>query len=444
MSAFVPARSKLEAVTRISALTHGPPQTLGPGSKERKSVLVNLAVGLDLNVDTNATKVDLGADIAAAIGASWDESCWSAGQTVTLVGLNRILEAGEDWLAWRAKTFRQSLFEPLETHIETFVPARSKLEAVSRISALTNSPPEVLGPGSKERKSVLVNVAVGLDLNVDILATKPELGGQIAAELGASWDETCWSTGQTITLDGLNLLLRSAEARISHAAGTGFFLSVRDEASALLSALADALPEQMDGRECIEEMQAADYSQWAQDEWVGFYFEFLGLPALVNAFGGGPRQIASTRFDYGLGHTWDLKAHMAHSGDAPLNDQAAMQVAVTEAGGLGFLVLTGQVEYDDGDFKAWQREFRLRHGKKPRKRARPPKYKRKSKTAFRPGMVEAFHIADEAALNEALGTGVLSVMVQGPQVSGRPRAPKYSLNLVKARMSDLLLVQLVL
>ena len=105
MSAFVPARSKLEAVTRISALTHSPPETLGPGSKERKSVLVNLAVGLDLNVATNATKVDLGADIAAAIGAKWDESCWSAGQTVTLVGLNRILEAGEDWLAWRAKTF---------------------------------------------------------------------------------------------------------------------------------------------------------------------------------------------------------------------------------------------------------------------------------------------------------------------------------------------------
>ena len=169
----------------------------------------------------------------------------------------------------------------------------------------------------------------------------------------------------------------------------------------------------------------------------------VGLPALVNAFGGGPRQIASTRFDYGLGHTWDLKAHMAHSGDAPLNDQAAMQVAVTEAGGLGFLVLTGQVEYDDGDFRAWQREFRLRHGKVPRKRARPPKYKRKSKVAFRPAMVEAFFIPDHEALRSAIGSGIINVMMQGKQVSGRARSPKYSMDLVKARWSDLLLVQRV-
>jgi hypothetical protein len=442
MTDFVPARSKLEAVSRISALTHSPPETLGPGSKERKSVLVNLAQGLDLNIDTSATKVDLAADIAAAIGANWDESCWSVGQTITLDGLNRLLEAGEEWLSWRRDASRSALFELIGGPTE-FVPARSKLEAVSRISALTRSPPETLGPGSKERKSVLVSLARGLGLSVDTGKSKPELGEQIAAALGVTWDQSCWSAGQTITLDGLNILLHGAEARVARPAEPGYFLSVRDEASALVTALVDALPEHMDGRECVAEMQAADYLQWAQDEWVGFYFEYVGLPALINAFGGGPQQINSTRFDYGLGHAWDLKAHMAFSGDAPLNDQSAVEVAVTESGGLGFLVLTGDVEYDDGDFRAWQREFRLAHGKVPRKRDTPPKYTRKSKVAFRPAMVEAFFIPDHEALRSAIGSGIINVMKQGKQVSGRARSPKYSMDLVKARWSDLLLVQKV-
>ena len=46
-----------------------------------------------------------------------------------------------------------------------FVPARNKLEVVARISNLTNSGPEYLGPGSKERRSVLFNLARGMSLS---------------------------------------------------------------------------------------------------------------------------------------------------------------------------------------------------------------------------------------------------------------------------------------
>ena len=45
-----------------------------------------------------------------------------------------------------------------------FVPARNKLEVVARISNLTNSGPETLGPGSKEHKSVVLNLARGMGL----------------------------------------------------------------------------------------------------------------------------------------------------------------------------------------------------------------------------------------------------------------------------------------
>ena len=94
----------MEVVTRIAALTDAPKETLGPGSKERKSVLVNLADRLGLNVDFKASKPDLGAQIAEALGVEWDYTCWSAGHTLTLVGLNNILFGAERRVAEEAET----------------------------------------------------------------------------------------------------------------------------------------------------------------------------------------------------------------------------------------------------------------------------------------------------------------------------------------------------
>ena len=68
-----------------------------------------------------------------------------------------------------------------------FVPASNKLEAVIRISNLTNSGPEDLGPGSKERKSVLTNLALGLGMEVDPGHSKQQLADILAAFLGGQW-----------------------------------------------------------------------------------------------------------------------------------------------------------------------------------------------------------------------------------------------------------------
>jgi hypothetical protein len=336
------------------------------------------------------------------------------------------------------------LFESVQPAGDAFVPARSKLEAVTRMSALTGSPPETLGPGSKERRSALANLASGLGLAVDPKANKPDLGEQICQELGEAWDESCWSVGHTITLIGLNRLLEGAERRLANRRSRpGLFFSAKEEAVALLAALRDALPDHLDGRRCVREMLEAEYSQWAQDEWAGFYFEFVGLPSLINTFGGGPREFGKTRFDYGLGHTWDLKVHMAASGVAPLNDQGSVDAAAA-AGGVGFLVLTGDVEYDKGEFRLWQRDLRAANGKPARERTTPKAYERKSKASFDPFMVEAFYLPDQAAIDAACQSGILKVMKQGRQTSGHARQPKYALDLVKARLSQVLLGQLVL
>ena len=434
------ARSSFEAVSRLSGLTHRPPESLGPGSKERKSVLINLAADLGLAVDTRAAKPILGQQMAEMLGVGWDTSCWSTGSTVTLEGLNRILGGAESHITAQRRAPQLEVIAPASS--ASFTPARSKLEAVSRISALTGSAPQTLGPGSKERKSALADLANGLGIEVDARANKPALGAAIAGAIGANWDEDCWSAGHTITLEGLNRLLAAAE-RFQHRRGRaqrGLFLSVRDEAGALLEALREALPLDWDGRTCVSDMKDAEYSQWAQDEWAAFYFEYLGLPALINTFGGGPRQFANTRIDYSLGHPWDLKVHMAESSVAPLNDQMAIKEGLKAGAGVGFLVLTGEVVYDSGEFRAWQKQFRAQHGKVAKGRTTPPVYVRKSKVAFRPTLLEAFFIENDLALTNAVKDGSLRVMKQGRQTSGAARPPKYSLDLAMARWEGSLLL----
>ena len=295
-----------------------PAENLGPGSKERKSVLVNLAPGLGLTVDVGLNKPDLGDQIAEALGAAWDRPAGprdrpsrSRGSTAA-----RRIAARRRGGAPRSQLV---LFETIQAVACAFVPA-GETEGVTRISALTHSPPEKLGPGSKERKSALVNLAPGLGLTVDVGLNKPELGAQIAGALGATWDETCWSAGQTITLDGLNVLLGSAELRIRARgrAQAGEFNSARDEAPALLdgarAAFRTSWPADLHPRDA-----GRRYSQWAQDEWIAFYFEYLGLPALVNAFGGGPRTFVNTRFDSGWPHLGPEGPH-DDKRRRPLND----------------------------------------------------------------------------------------------------------------------------
>src|SRR5262245_62047272 len=91
MAGFVPSRDKLEAVNRISALMHGGPEELGPGSKERKRVLEKVVTFFDLPIATSVNKVALGRAIVEALGGTWTEACYSTGYTITLHGLDLVL-----------------------------------------------------------------------------------------------------------------------------------------------------------------------------------------------------------------------------------------------------------------------------------------------------------------------------------------------------------------
>jgi hypothetical protein len=190
-----------------------------------------------------------------------------------------------------------------------FVPARNKLEAVARISNLTDSGPEVLGPGSKERKTVLTNLAIGLSLDLKDEETKQETAKRIATYLRVSWTPDCESIGQTITLKGLNLLLEHSSKHLTSFRDKNTHNSLEEETKSIAEIVEQYTPRKMDGVTAIKEMKEAEFSQWRATEWQGFYFEFKVRPELINRLGGGPRKIGSTSFDYALARTWDMKVH---------------------------------------------------------------------------------------------------------------------------------------
>jgi hypothetical protein len=318
--------------------------------------------------------------------------------------------------------------------INTFIPARNKLEAVARISQLTNSGPEELGPGSKERRSVLVNLANGIGVSSDSYESKQALAEAIAIRLGLRWTSNCESVGQTITLTGLNLLLEGGEKFFAgrHISGDNKATDLLSEVGMIRKVLDHATPRYMDGRSSVLEMQGADADNWRQTEWQGWYFEFKALPALINQLGGGPKVIENTKFDYALIRPWDLKVHSSTGlGNKPnngcqLNDQESMKEAA-KASGLGLIVLSGTPKYDDESFSEWHKALRGKVGP----------VRRRLKNGFTSEKIEFFYISDLDDLERAVGNKVLKDFKQGKQPTGEPRAPKYLLDINKARQDKI-------
>ncbi|GAA2147003.1 hypothetical protein GCM10009844_23770 [Nocardioides koreensis] len=91
---------------------------------------------------------------------------------------------------------------------------QNKAQIVARMYELAGEEPQPLGPGSKERKSALE--ALGRSVGLDLTSTpgKHECGRRIAARVDVAWDGACYSTGDTITLEGLRRLLLGAEAAL--------------------------------------------------------------------------------------------------------------------------------------------------------------------------------------------------------------------------------------
>lgn len=317
----------------------------------------------------------------------------------------------------------------------TFTPAINKLEAVNRISDLTDGGPQSLGPGSKERKSVLVNLAIGLGIPFSHELTKHRLAEHLVTNLGASWLPEHQSSGQTITLKGLNLLLQAASNFRSQNTSQAV-IPVRTAFEMELNSIAKVVRENtpliMNGKACVEEMAKIGHSQWKQTEWQGFYFEMVAAKALMSELGGGPIKQFNTSFDYANKFIWDLKVHSSEDSNGRskrsciLNDSRAVEKAVDESG-LGFIVLSGKPTYDL-EFTKWHKKFRKGNDKESI---------RTLKSEFVSERLDIFFVPDMKGLEKALASKELTVQAQGKNSNNKSRPPKYHLNLAKALGGEL-------
>jgi hypothetical protein len=466
---FVEARTIAEACARIQTLTGSSHDS----RRGEKRVLVALRDSLRLNIEVARTNAEMGEKIANALDIDWLPD-YQARSRVTLDGMNALLKAVS------SQQLQESLRHLASQRPESLQGARwagfeaavSKIEAVNRISSLTDSGPEELGPGSKERKSVLINLATHLAPHLDVGLSKTRLGAALAFEFGAPWNAQCESTGETISLQGLNILLAGAERFLgSLGGGTAvLFGSPEEEGRMLANALVNAWPAEKqadgsrrviwDGRKCIEWMYDNGVTSGPhQNEWQGFYWESRALEILNASFRPNPNpprcRYGNTTFDYSLNYVWDLKAHTERwrlpstglesgvSGNAaPLNDQIAMEKCISEQG-LGFLVANGiGVKDEDGTFVEWHRSYKRSHG--VTSASSNSGKSRSRKRAFELMSVQAFYFRNLEALNSAKASGVLSGFSQGAQAprcegeSGVERAAKYMLNTSKASKSSAL------
>ncbi len=360
---FLPAATVAEAVTRIFSLTGA----AEAGTRGEKRAIVALRDALGLDIDVARTNARMAQQIAEVLRVEWRPS-YEELNRVNLDGLNALLEGATD--AYHENSLRR-LAGQRPGRLSgpewlAFQPAQSKIEAVNRISALTNSGPEWLGPGSKEHKRVLVNLANSLAPELDTRLSKTKLGAALANAFDAPWSAECESTGETISLVGLNTLLAGAERRLGKLGSDRAMLlgTPEEEGKALAAALLDAWRASphpdgskrvvWDARKCIHWMLDQGVTEGPnQNEWQGFYWESRGRAVLNAAFTPNPSpprtRYGNTAFDYSLRYVWDLKAHteawrypvsgrtLTGQGVAPLNDQESMSACIEDQG-LGFLM----------------------------------------------------------------------------------------------------------
>lgn len=127
------------------------------------------------------------------------------------------------------------------------------------------------------------------------------------------------------------------------------------------------LPELWDGKTCIQYMKENNSSQWRQMEWPGFYFQFMCENILSEDDFmriPGPRY-GNVEFDGLKNIPWDFKAHSydilkKDTGKIPTNGFNETLLAIKEYREVGFIIVSGQSEYDDEiqSFKKWHDELK--------------------------------------------------------------------------------------
>jgi hypothetical protein len=189
------------------------------------------------------------------------------------------------------------------------------------------------------------------------------------------------------------------------------------------------LPKKILGTDAIVQMKDGVSRNWRQMEWIGFWFEFFIDTRIKPTLGNtsGPKY-GQTTFDFKLDYVWDLKAHPQHKDDLLLNDQVAVRSCIQENGGVGFIIVEGEVEYDDDKetFKKWHDKLKGKQSEYVTARIARSAPSRKRKVSFAPTSIIGVWIDSLETLASGQSEGWISGFQENMRNSnGVPRKAKF-------------------
>jgi hypothetical protein len=178
-------------------------------------------------------------------------------------------------------------------------------------------------------------------------------------------------------------------------------------------------------------MKDGGSKNWRQMEWIGFWFEHFVDEVLLTDTSGltGPKY-GSTQFDFMLDEPWDLKAHPTNNPKIILNDKAAVDSCISDYGSINYLLLAGDVEYDDDlqSFKRWHDSLKGETSKYELQRQNEGRRSRRRKISFTPRSLHAFRL-DKDSIQVGLESRTLTYFQEGMRNSnGKPRPSKYMID----------------
>lgn len=189
------------------------------------------------------------------------------------------------------------------------------------------------------------------------------------------------------------------------------------------------MPKVWDGRSAILEMKEGGSTQWRQMEWMGFYFEFLCETRFDGIIDMPGKKYGNTTFDAFCEISWDFKTHAANTTrhDVVTNDVEAIVNTISDYGYYGMILAIGEVEYNDEErsLKKWHDELKEGISKYETNRINRGAMSRRRKTEF---ILSEIHFI---CLNSETLDQCSSLYHQGRNSNGKPRPPKFNVNIQK-------------
>jgi hypothetical protein len=201
----------------------------------------------------------------------------------------------------------------------------------------------------------------------------------------------------------------------------------QDEFNFIADVIRKNIPVSLDGKEAILNMKEEGSANWRQMEWIGFWFEHFVHSQLKHKIVAktGPTY-GSTTFDLERKFVWDLKSHPMNIKSLILNDVTAIKSCILEKGGLGFVILSGDVDYDDNQlsFKKWHDALKGGASSYEIERIARNAPSRRRKTRFIPTKVEGIWFNSESEIESALASGILGYFQKGMRNSNGKQRPE--------------------